>query len=330
MLEPLGLGSTEEEVYRSLLGEPDSSTRQVADRTGLPLTRVREGLAHLVALRMAERTQGRPARFRTAPPDMAITALVNERQAALDRARLAVPELLAEYHERTAASLPRTLLEVLTGPRVGYRRFLELLAATSEELLTFDRVSDGESTGVVEVEAEAPMLGRGVACRAIYEPAALEVPGRLPHLRQLAELGEQARVTPRLPLKMLICDHKRALLPITSAGGYPDPAGHATESVVLVGPSALLDGLVEIFEEYWRRSTPLWSTGRREVGGTGLSEEEYEALQLLATGLKDEAIARQLGISMRTVRRRISSLITTLGVGTRFQAGVEAARRGLL
>jgi DNA-binding CsgD family transcriptional regulator len=330
MLEPLGLGPTEEEVYRSLLAEPDSSVREVAARTGLPPARVREDLARLVALRMAQRIHGRPARFRTAPPDMAITALVNERQAALDRARLAVPELLAEYHEGIAASLPRTLLEVLTGPRVGYTRFLELLAATSEELLTFERVSDGESTGAVEVEAEAPMLARGVACRAIYEPASLEVPGRLPHLRRLADLGEQARVAPRLPLKMLICDRKRAMLPITGAGDHAGPAGPATESVVLVGPSALLDGLVEIFEAYWQRSTPLWSTGRREVGGTGLSEEEYEVLQLLAAGLKDEAIARQLGISMRTARRRISSLITTLGVGTRFQAGVEAARRDLL
>ena len=323
MLEPLGLGPTGEAVYRSLLGEPDSSARQVADRTGLPLAHVREELTHLVELRMAQRIQGRPVRFRTASPDMAITALVNERQAALDRVRLAVPELLTEYHERTAASLPRSLLEVLTGPGVGYRRFLELLAATSEELLTFERVSDGESTGAAEVEAEAPMLSRGVACRAIYEPAALEVPGRLPHLRRLADLGEQARVAPRLPLKMLICDRKRAMLPIIRTGD-------ADESVVLVGPSALLDGLVDIFEAYWQRSTPLWSTGRREVGGTGLSEEEYEVLQLLAAGLKDEAIARQLGISMRTARRRISSLITTLGVGTRFQAGVEAARRGLL
>ena len=167
------------------------------------------------------------------------------------------------------------------------------------------------------------MLGRGVACRVIYEPAALELPGRLPHLRRLADLGEQARVAPQLPLKMLICDRKRAMLPLASAGD-------ATESVVLVGPSALLGGLVEIFEAYWQRSTPLWSAGRREVGGTGLSEEEYEVLQLLATGLKDEAIARQVGISMRTARRRISSLVATLGVGTRFQAGVEAARRGLL
>ena len=53
-------------------------------------------------------------------------------------------------------------------------------------------------------------------------------------------------------------------------------------------------------------------------------------LKLLDAGLKDEAIARQLGVSMRTARRRISSLIAKLGVGTRFQAGLEAARHGLL
>jgi DNA-binding CsgD family transcriptional regulator len=323
MLEPLGLGPAEEEIYRTVLGEPDSSARQIADRTGLPLARVRDDLDRLVALRLAQRDEGQPARFRPVPPDIAITALVNERQAALDNTRLAVPELLAEYQDGTATALPGTSLEVVTGQRVGYRRFLQLLAATSEELLAFERIGDGAVAGEAEVEVEAPMLSRGVACRVIYEPAALELPGRLPHLRRLADLGEQARVAPQLPLKMLICDRKRAMLPLASTSD-------ATESVVLVGPSALLDGLVEVFEAYWQRSTPLWSTGRREVGGTGLSEEEYEVLQLLATGLKDEAIARQVGISMRTARRRISSLVATLGAGSRFQAGVEAARRGLL
>lgn len=323
MIESLGLSPAEEAVYRALLREPDSSARQLAERTGLPPARVREGLSRLATLRLAQRNDGRPVRFRPAPPDIAITALLNERQAALDRARLAVPELLAEYQQATAEPLPTSLLEVLTGPRVGYRRFLELLAATSQELLIFDRVRDDESPGATEVEAEAPMLGRGVACRAVYEPAALEVPGRLPHLRRLAELGEQARLAPRLPLKMLICDRKRAMLPLVDAAGN-------TESVVLVGPSALLDGLLEIFETYWQRSTPLWSTGRREAGGTTLSEDEYEVLQLLAAGLKDEAIARQLGVSMRTARRRISSLTAKFGVGTRFQAGIEAVRHGLL
>ena len=51
-------------------------------------------------------------------------------------------------------------------------------------------------------------------------------------------------------------------------------------------------------------------------------------LRLLATGQKDEQIARALGMSLRTVRRRIADLMTELGADSRFQAGVEAVRRG--
>nr|WP_243727306.1 LuxR C-terminal-related transcriptional regulator [Actinocrispum wychmicini] len=53
-------------------------------------------------------------------------------------------------------------------------------------------------------------------------------------------------------------------------------------------------------------------------------------LSLLAAGLKDEAIARQLGVSLRTVHRRTSELSESLGARTRFQAGMRAERQGLL
>ena len=51
---------------------------------------------------------------------------------------------------------------------------------------------------------------------------------------------------------------------------------------------------------------------------------------MLAGGAKDEQISRTLGISLRTVRRRIASLMAELGVDSRFQAGMEAVRRGWL
>ena len=53
-------------------------------------------------------------------------------------------------------------------------------------------------------------------------------------------------------------------------------------------------------------------------------------LRQLAAGAKDEQIARTLGLSLRTVRRRVADLLIELGVDTRFQAGVEAVRRGWL
>lgn len=53
-------------------------------------------------------------------------------------------------------------------------------------------------------------------------------------------------------------------------------------------------------------------------------------LTMLSAGLKDEAIARQLAVSSRTVGRRVAELMDALGARTRFQAGLYAQRRELL
>lgn len=322
MLEPLGLAGGDERLYRTVLERPGSSARELADSTGVVLPQVRAALNRLAAMRLIQRRPGRPVTFLAIPPDIAITALVNERQAELEQARLAVPELVSCYQQATATTRPGNLLEVFTGPNVGHKRFLEIQAAATTELLIFDRVSDREVVGEPEMEAEAPVLGRGVSCRGIYETSGLDIPGRLPYIRRLATLGERARVAPRLPMKMVICDRRMAMLPLSAT------EDSATESVLLVSRSALLDALVEIFEEYWQHSVPI-SSGVPKAPDA-LPPDQYEVLQLLTTGLKDEAIARQLGTSMRTTRRRIAALLATLGVATRFQAGVEAARRGLL
>jgi DNA-binding NarL/FixJ family response regulator len=66
--------------------------------------------------------------------------------------------------------------------------------------------------------------------------------------------------------------------------------------------------------------------------GSEPGEEELSDRALLvdqlASGAKDEQIARALGLSLRTVRRRVAQLLDELGAGSRFQAGVEAVRRG--
>ncbi|WP_158852927.1 LuxR C-terminal-related transcriptional regulator [Saccharothrix deserti] len=51
-------------------------------------------------------------------------------------------------------------------------------------------------------------------------------------------------------------------------------------------------------------------------------------LQLMRTGAIDETIARELGVSLRTVHRRITRLQNLLGVCSRFQLGVIACERG--
>jgi len=53
-------------------------------------------------------------------------------------------------------------------------------------------------------------------------------------------------------------------------------------------------------------------------------------LVLLARGLTDEAIARRLGVSDRTIRRMVAQLMADIGAESRFQLGYRASRSGLI
>ncbi len=70
-------------------------------------------------------------------------------------------------------------------------------------------------------------------------------------------------------------------------------------------------------------------TARRD-GPRQLTAAQREILCLLSTGLTDAAIASYLDISLRTTARRVADLMRQLDASSRFQAGVEAARRGWL
>jgi DNA-binding CsgD family transcriptional regulator len=326
MLEPLDLRADDEELYRALLTTPGATATELAATTARSLEQARSALARLADLRLAQRRPGRPVTFVATSPDVAIGALVNERQAELEQARLAIPDLLAEYQRGNASAEPNGLLEVVTGPGIGHQRLLELQSTATEEILILDKPGTGAPLpGAVELGSEIPMLRRGVRCRGVYELASLELPGQLSYIRRLARLGKQSRVTPRLPIRLVVCDRRLAMLPLA----VREPA---SESVALVSPSALLDALIEVFEDYWQRSAPVRANRRDDVLPNVDPEpaDDHEVLHLLATGLKDEAIARQLEVSIRTARRRITALLTNLGVSSRFQAGAEAVRRGLL
>jgi DNA-binding NarL/FixJ family response regulator len=61
-----------------------------------------------------------------------------------------------------------------------------------------------------------------------------------------------------------------------------------------------------------------------------LSEREREVLRLLARGLNNADIARQLHLSEGTVRNYVSAVLTKLGAADRAQAAIMALRYGLV
>ncbi len=167
-------------------------------------------------------------------------------------------------------------------------------------------------------EAMAAMVGAAVAegrrSRAIYPVRAVtEVPEILAHR---AAVGEEVRVLPELPTRMLVIGATHALL--------PEPLGYVETPRALIRQRGVVQALTLWFEALWERAAPV--TGLD--GGDARPDVRRFLLEQLASGAQDEQIARRLGVSLRTVRRRVADLLAELGAESRFQAGVEAARRG--
>lgn len=64
--------------------------------------------------------------------------------------------------------------------------------------------------------------------------------------------------------------------------------------------------------------------------GEPLTPRERQVLELVAEGLPNKAIARELGISEHTAKFHVGSLLAKLGAGSRTEAVTLATRRGLL
>ncbi|MEW1804635.1 transcriptional regulator TrmB, partial [Streptomyces virginiae] len=96
-----------------------------------------------------------------------------------------------------------------------------------------------------------------------------------------------------------------------------------------------LDALDALFETVWRNAHPLALSATDgeaeatvEVGPQGPTELDRRILGLLLAGLTDLTAAAQLGLSARTLHRRLRHLMDLAGVRSRMQLGAHAVRNG--
>ena len=78
-----------------------------------------------------------------------------------------------------------------------------------------------------------------------------------------------------------------------------------------------------------RAARTMLAAQRSEGPLESLTDREREVLGLVADGLPNKQIARQLGISEKTVKAHLTSAFRTIGVDDRVQAGIWARRQGL-
>jgi DNA-binding CsgD family transcriptional regulator len=320
VLSALGLGEEDERRYQQVLPLSGTPVAGVAVALGVPVADLDAPLAALLEHGIASIDEGR---LRVLPlADAVAQAITREATAAVG------------MRQRLDGLARSVSLLVAAGSRPGPGEVEDLGGIDGEVSVGGDPLSlltalIEQSTGdllflrpdtwaMPRESAISKVVGRAVASgrrsRAIYPVRAVrEVPEML---QARADEGEEVRVLDDLPTRLFVIAGSHAIL--------PEPLGFADEPRLLVRQGALVAALTLLFELYWDRSVAL-----PELLGSR-SERRTFLLRQLASGAKDEQIARTLGLSLRTVRRRVADLLIELGVDTRFQAGAEAVRRGWL
>ncbi|MEU7475898.1 LuxR C-terminal-related transcriptional regulator [Lentzea sp. NPDC042327] len=251
-------------------------------------------------------------------PDLAVEALIAAREEANRRARADVGPLMELYlRNRDEEQADNAFVEVVSGVDAVRELWHALLRGAREEVCVLDQPPYVTPLGQ-HVALEDETRERDVQWRVVYDRSAVDIPGRVVEIIDLVAAGERARVTPTLPFKLAVIDTHAAVLPVVN--------GDVVDEVLLIRPSALLDVLRSTFELYWDKGIPFSPGGIYAAA----ADVDPNLLGLLAAGLTDSSIARQLGLAPRTVQRRVRQLMDRCGAQTRFQAGVQAMRRGWL
>jgi sugar-specific transcriptional regulator TrmB len=259
--------------------------------------------------------------YSAVPPDIAAEVLIARRQSQLHRARADMVKLRDFIeNERKGRQAEERVVEILP-PQTTIQMFSQFIRSVQTEILCLERLPMLVSDIDKPDDAYLERVARGVHCRSITDSQLFNLPGTLNRLRIAAAAGEQFRVFPALPFKLVVFDRRIAIIPLHLAS--PDGP------YLLVRSSSLLDALCETFEMYWRAATP-FIAGHVAIGPADAPDSDPlhadALLTLLASGMNDKSIEHELNVSTRTLARRIFELTMRLGASTRFQAGWLAAQ----
>jgi two-component system, NarL family, response regulator LiaR len=196
--------------------------------------------------------------------------------------------------------------------RQGLRTFLEL----QDDIEVVADVADGEAALRAAREHEPDVVLMDLVMPGM---------GGVEAIRGLREARPEARV---LVLTSFLDDEK--LFPAVRAGA----AGYLLKDVE---PAELVrairtvdDGEALLHPAVAARLMEEFAETERPAAEEALTAREREVLQLIARGLPNKLIARDLEIAEKTVKTHVSSILSKLGLTDRTQAALYAVRRGIV
>ncbi len=266
-----------------------------------------------------------PSWLRPVSPAVALAQRLNPLEREITERRRMSIELADAFEPFMALSAQATMSTESMTVLEGFDRINAALdLATSQcrsEMLT---VQPGgrrlEHTLAQALERDRQMTERGVRIRTLYQHTARHSPETLAYVARFDTAKVEYRTIDELVERLIICDETVAFIPIREDRQVALELRHP----------GLVRYLIKVFEFMWTRAVSLDAGAPYEPAPDGLTEVQHSIAKLLVEGHVDEAIARRLGMNVRTCRAHIAKLAATLGSGSRAQLGYLIAQSGIL
>jgi hypothetical protein len=242
---------------------------------------------------------------------------LERRRAELAEVRRALLQLASEAAQ-PASGRQVPVWEMVSADMAAplLREFIERTARVEGVVrscvLTLD-VGPGLEEANVQQAQNLLAAGR-LQLRSLYPVDAVDSPAGRAWMRSWAAVGEEQRVSQAPPSDFAVFGDE-AVMAVSQWG-------NAAADYVLIREPMIVAAFTALFDRAYARALPVLT----DPGG----DADLRLIRLLGLGLKDESIARYLGCSLRTVRRRVAHLMDVYGAQTRFQLGVAAARDDLV
>lgn len=206
--------------------------------------------------------------------------------------------------------------------QVAERRQLESLIATARAEASFLLSDDAAETPRHDLLLAhvLDLLGRGVACRVLLNPSARADSASLEWTRRASGLGGELRWITEEFKPMILIDRRSALV----------LDGTRSAGALLITEPTLVEVMARVFGNAWNgaRCLAVPDPAPRDPVMPASSVRE-SIVDMLISGCPDKTIARQLGISLRSVQAHVATLRAELGASTRAQLGYLLGRARL-
>ena len=328
---PPDLDSIAITVYQQALRDGELRRDVAGESAGAAPAEIERACNDLLQNQLLAPAPGNPKRLVAVNPEIAaarliepLDDLVRSYRTAADTTRERLLRLMPAYLSRRVLSPEGDDRSIETVPDAAdVRRLIaETVQQCSKETMTVQPGGARTPVGLDEaLPRDLDAIRRGVRMRVLYQHTARASLHTKTYVTAIEAAGGQVRTMEQLAERMLIFDRSIAFIP---KWVHPDQSPGA----VVVREPVLVAFLCSFFEQLWLTAAPYIpsSPGYQEVS----NDVRLSVLRLLAQGLKDEVVARKLGMSVRTCRRHIAALMQEMGAESRFEAGVKAAQLGLL